>query len=403
MSTRRKLLILAALYVLAGSVADWTLARPELDALLAAPPDLWSGPSGLSVLVPVFRMLARAIGLGTLAAVLLKNLLVQPILLWTLWRVRSRSSLPAVSLAVVLFVLTCPPLVRMSLSLMPEEAWLIPLLAFLFWRLAFEPDRSGWPTGLALAALVLAKSSMRLLGPAALVLTLRRRDRRAFAWQALLCLGAFVAVGLINQQITGRFRFGSWQNGYNLYKGNNPLTLQVYPFQTVDRISEPVAAIVDWRDPWAAGDAYTVLTLEFWRDQPAATCRLFMLRAWRMFLAVSDAELGQEGPVILAGKMIGAVYMVFFRAVQLLALGYALWAAAVWARRRRAGADSEAARQGWPAVCFLVFTLCYSAPYLVGFAYERHVLPLIAPTLFYALSVAETRVRIRTGAPPASG
>ena len=41
------------------------------------------------------------------------------------------------------------------------------------------------------------------------------------------------------------------------------------------------------------------------------------------------------------------------------------------------------------AAIFLAFMLAYCAPYLVAFAFERHILPLVVPTLMFGLWILE--------------
>ena len=87
--------------------------------------------------------------------------------------------------------------------------------------------------------------------------------------------------------------------------------------------------------------------------------------------------------------------MVVFRGLLWAAIILALLAA--WRRPSRSDA-------GWTALTFLSFLVLYSGFHLVGFAYERHVMPIVMPVALYLLwRCSETIRATGKGSPLPSG
>jgi hypothetical protein len=122
---------------------------------------------------------------------------------------------------------------------------------------------------------------------------------------------------------------------------------------------------------------------EFMRSQPHQALMLVLKRAFILCCEVRRTPIW-VGEQRIAGliQLLGVGYMVIFRLLFWLALGLALRTLGpLFTQPLR----SPAQQPQLAALMFLGVIVGYSAPYLVGFAYERHVLPLVLPTLLYLL------------------
>lgn len=399
-----KLALLALGYIVGVSLLMWWLRTPPalvdlafgFGRLLQALAD--GDTAALSLRSPgliSFLYTVQWLGGGTLAALLSKNLLLQPFLLWALLRLLSGSRARVAAIAAVLFALSFPSLVIWSYELVPEEGWLIPILGFLSYQLFHAPRefdrRRLLLIGLAIALALLVKSSMRLFCPMLVLLfVVRARDWRAAPILVVLCLASFATWGAYNHAVSGEVRFVSSLDGYNLYKGNNRRTLAVFP--VVEKIAKEV-----WDEPmpprcseWCRHDAYVQKTFDFWLSEPAASYKLFLLRAQQVFISVTPPHLTHRGPADLTLRTVSMLYYGAFRVVFLLCVLYSITRLGGALRRRIRGVAPEPGDRHTPeAAIFLALVLSYCAPYLVGFAFERHILPLVVPTVVFGLWILE--------------
>lgn len=351
----------------------------------------WTPNALRPAIVPWFLGAVWWLGGGTHAAVLVKNLLLQPLYLFSLYRIASRSRARFAAGCLVAFALTCPVLIFTSYAIVPAEGWLTPLLAFVVVYLLY-PDHDFSLARVCLlglaVALLLSKSSMRFLCPVLVLLfALRYPDRRVAATMGVFVLASFASWGAYNYAATGEVHFASEGDGYNLYKGNNPMAVGVYPAD-LDGTSRAVLAVAPpgLGPPWRHSEWYVEQTFEFWRSEPASAYRLFLLRIYVVFLAVAPFEVATAPPIKLTGRIISTIYVLLFRVALLFGLFYSLIQLARWVRGLIAGGEGswrpDARASG--SLVFLGTTLGFAAPYLVAMAWERHIIPLFVPTLMFA-------------------
>jgi hypothetical protein len=396
--SRRRIVGLYATYLASMTVLVWWLVEPPriehltylFGAYVRRMLEMGSlAPSAKrSPLLPLFLMAVASLKGGTLIAATLKNLLLQPLQLWSLHRVAMRARPSAAGVLVIAYALSFPQLMVNGYRVVPEEGWLIPILAFLFYRLLYPPAtdrRAQWlVVALLIGLLPLIKSSMRALVPILVVLyALRARDTRVTIALAGFCIAGFLAWGAFNHAATGEFRLTSSNDGPNLLKGNNPRALELYPDHNLDPLTPYTKGLVTARTEWAHHDESIGLVIQFWRDHPQAAYKLFVLRAYRFFLATGPVDLAFKSPLLMTFHIVGVLHFIVFRVVFLICIGYALVSLASRLRHSWRGAPDA----NWPTepLLFLTFTMAFCAPYLIGFTYERHVLPLVVPTLIFSL------------------
>jgi hypothetical protein len=285
------------------------------------------------------------------------------------------------------FVLTMPRWVLNVFEVGLEEAYTITALSLLFSCLWFSDSvrraRPGWAVGLGLllVLLVFLKSSMVYWCLAVPVLLwLRHRDLRA----AGLAL-AFVVVGLVglaafNRAHAGRFTISSSWEGWNLYKGNCEYSADLYPPYSLDLLDYEGKVTADrpLKDEWDHSAYFTQRAKDFIKAHPGTFLELAGRKAWIFYGEVRASGLAQRGESRYgkAFYLLQIPWMVAFRVM--------LWAAILLALQTvwRAPWRSDAALV---ALTYLGFLFLYSGFHVVGFAYERHVMPIVMPTALYLL------------------
>jgi hypothetical protein len=331
-------------------------------------------------LVPLFVGGVAALTTSVLAATLAKNLLLSSALARALWDGRADRGWPIA----IAYLATFPQLVRHGFALVPEEGWLVPLLGLVFHGLLRASRgaraRAAIPFAFANALAFLAKSSVGLLCLAIPILfAWRARSVRVFALFAGVLAIAALAWGAQNLSSTGRFSVMTSIDGYNFWKGNNAHTLEHFPARSLDVLSDLAPVRADGETEWAWDRRCFEEGVRFDLEHPSAALRIAALRFYRVFLAVTpEAPADGEGRGAL--RFAGVPHMLVFRA---LLLGGIVLAVRSVARLR----DRSAARER--ALVFLVFSTLFVLPYLMAWSVERRLVPLVVPTVLFALSLFE--------------
>ena len=263
-------------------------------------------------------------------------------------------------------------------NLQVEEGYSYGLLAMAT-ALVFFPasGRVRWRRavgfGLAAAGLYLAKSSM---APAVLVLTL------AFLWPArrqtgvvavTLGMVALAAVGWAAWQhhAAGRMTFGTSIDGVNLHKGNNEIFLAHYPpksGETLDIYDPGLNRGLYFPNEWSFNDYHQRAAMVFLKTHPRETAQ----GAWRK-LEVVFFSLEKLGSKPNTGMMerVETGGIVLFRLL--------FWAALLLSLRTLVREGDDGRRYG--AAVFLLVVGAVALPYVVGFAYTRHISVLLYPSV----------------------
>lgn len=323
----------------------------------------------------------------------IKNLLCFPLWFWAIWQVhRATPAVPKrAAWALIGVLLACPHLMYFASLVDVEEGVVLPLLAALSAGVYLRDHQSQSRAtaaclGTMTAALLLTKPAT--LGVGVLIAAaLWLRDgcqRRTAGW---LLLPPLLALGLwagSNALLTGRLTLASAYDGYNVWKGHNPATAQLYPGLSLDsgnlKLPPEVRGV---RGQWAQDAVYWRLAKDFMRDHPRVAAVNTGKKAYAFFVDPCkvprrhfDVEPSRAHRLVNAAT---TACMVVLRAVQWLALGWAV--RRVWQGRYVLRRDPMVQN----ALFLLCLTVTYATPYLAGFAYTRHVTPWLVPCLFYAL------------------
>lgn len=287
----------------------------------------------------------------------------------------------------VALVALSPQIAQQHFTLGTEEGWIMGPMALAGVLLAMPPGLGNDGRRALLvplpALLYLTKSSLL---PFAVVLAVATAVSLR-GWKAIACCALLVAAiagwGMHTRANGGGFRTGTSFDGWNLCKGNNPFTLSVYPGGTLDILDdrEIIRPGVPCATEWEWDAAWRSQATRYIAEHPGATAAAALAKAWNLLVNPWNPP-SKNTRVALAGAVAGAAWMLAFRVV----FAVLVWRAmriVVGAIRRR-----EPLSGAWSTVAaLLLLAALYAAPYLVGFAYERHALPLamLCPGLMLAI------------------
>lgn len=352
-------------------------------------------------LVPYFLAGVAIVRNDLLVALLLKNLLAYALLTFTLWRARPLAGrLPARWIAAAAcFVLTFPHFAHFALLLDVEEAYLLWILFCLFAHLqllarAGPAPAWGAPTWVALAALnaalFLIKSSMLPVSVAFVGLFFAAtRDRRVLAAFAAALAVAAVGWAGHNAHHSGRWTASSSFNGWNLYKGTNASTEALYPTASLDALDRggPTMPPAGIADEWELDAYYLRQSRAFAAAEPATVARLIGTKAYVLLVEPRTRPRSlAAGRVPRLAHAIAIPYMVAFRVALLVAI-----ACAVRDLFRHRPTDRCWRGERLAAAGFLLIVGSYSIAYVLGFAYTRHAIPLLLPTIAHLAYLLDAR------------
>lgn len=271
-----------------------------------------------------------------------------------------------------------------------EEGYNIPALTLLFALLWFADSparaRLAWvlTVGGLLVLLLFLKSSMVYwcLAVPALV-GLRQRDWRTAGGLLLMVSVGLYALAAFNARHSGRFTIGSSWEGWSLYKGNCADTASLYPPYSLDILDYEGKVLADrpLRNEWDHNAYFKQRAVDFIRTHPREFLELAVRKAWIFYGDIRASGLPQRGESRYARPeyLLQIPWMLAFRVLLWAAIGLALQT--LWSARWAPWRSDPAMVAG----AYLAFLALYSAFHVVGFAYERHVMPVVMPTALYLL------------------
>lgn len=257
-----------------------------------------------------------------------------------------------------------------------EEGYSYSLLAFAVAVLLFFEGfgARAWLRavcfGLAVCGLFLSKSSML---PVALILALAFVYLEKRPWQRcvalLLILAGPAGWAVAQHAASGRYSVGTSLDGINLHKSNNPEFLSLYPpapGDTLDGHDPDLNVGLRFADEWSFNDYHRRAAVAFIESHPAAVLTGDLRKLGVMFLTVRKIGSADSRPGQLQLETAG---FVLFRIIQWAALAGACLVAFRGKHARVHG------------ILFLAVVAGVAFPYLMGFAYTRHVSVLIYPSV----------------------
>ena len=374
----------------------------------------------------MYASLAKVIGLQQVHIAIAKTVLFTS-LLWLAVIYFSRTlnryplhRLALVALSALLFL--GPQYLKHAMSIHYEESLLIDLLPAYFLLLGAlivkrrsELPLSGFDHWILVflllfgASLYFLKASMLFLGIitilAPLVLLKVPMWMRLFAFLPFL-LG-LVWWGGVNYNYHGTVRLGSSYNGENFYRGQNAYSYKIYPEIHLDRLIDSSEAILNsgerftlpnwhlhfppFKGEWEWHDYFKQLGEQWIKEHPADALAFTLRKVYVFYLEPRKVPFRQSAnpatepqnyneASLIAGTLWITLLRVLFFAGVIMAIRE------LWKYRR---VDNF-------ALWYFLFIGAYSAPYIVGFGYQRHICPMLifSSILFFILTLTKEVPRL---------
>jgi hypothetical protein len=384
--------------------------------LFLGSPNLQCAVAERMPLIPyVYAGAMKLAGDNALRLAILKTAVLDLLRLYFLARWHAIVGADRFTLMLIAMVFVGPQYMLHSFSPHYEEGFLIQLLAILLiMQLVYvwerENELAPWarlPAYVTVnAAIYLVKSSMILVSMWSFIFLawfMRLGRPVRFAAALAMCV-PLVLWGSYTKYMTGHFAIGTSIDGWNLFLGNNSATLDFYPRYTVDILHGDGPIELDGRvlnrvnlrdlnrqlegkdpiDEWRINDSYRNIAIAWAIAHVGDELRLVARRLTTLFLDVRNnpAVPGHDKPPAVA-LVAGTAWMTVMRVIIWSAIITAVLA--VWG-----GTNMRSA-----GLCFLAFLAAYTAPCILAYAYERHVVPIVLPAALFLASAW----RLRTSVP----
>ena len=353
--------------------------------------------------IPYFLSAIAIIHNDIIFAYVVKNLIFYSVtfIAMRFWWVQETGISKQLKLVVVAFVAFFPPLIFWGTSPDADEGYIIHFMATLSIGLFFFERmelRRKWIMivllGFLNALLYLTKSSMLLPSAAICFLFwLKSAKLKVFSVFVVIFLSSLIFWGLMNIRHSGTFAITTSLDGWNLYKGNNELTLSLYPPYNLDILD--MEKLLPFKRPsgmneWEFNDAARNKAVEFAMNNPMDELRLIGRRLFIFFFEVRRNPLYRgetqfESPVY----WVSAIWMTVFR----LILFGSLFGGVKCLSRHIRGSTPQLSRHAKNTIIYFLILASYAVPCIIGFAYERHLMPLVIPTVIYFFSTAYPELR----------
>jgi hypothetical protein len=299
---------------------------------------------------------------------------VKNLVCWTFWavgllRLRKHYSIPdkwvLLAAAVVIIV---PYNGNIASRPEVEEGYLVAMLGLLYALILTADGPLDAATISALVALIyLTKSSMALICVVSVVWVAVMELKRSFLRAMLPVVGLAIAVlawGGYIYAMTGVFALGanqsSW-NGWNYYKGNNPYALAMYPRVPLDKLDDTNLLIPagPMRNEWELSDAQFRAGRKFAIGHPEMVLKMDLKKIYVICCDLRESPervQGQTRLLVAASNLLDHLLVSFC----IVLMGIRLWKK----------------RLGRAEILALVLISAYLPPYLAGWVYMRHMVPI---------------------------
>jgi hypothetical protein len=200
----------------------------------------------------------------------------------------------------------------------------------------------------------------------------------------LLCAVLVVGWGVRNWITTDRFSVMSSWNGENMYRGANSVAYKIYPKTNLDRLFDSTQLILGdgtalpnqpmptWFNPlfkneWEWNDHYKTLAYDWIFTHPTEMIRLTLTKTYNLFISLdkSPATASNDARQVKMGQLeriITTSWLTLGRLAEIVMMGLIYYLLKL--------KDGKARKI---VIAVVVCNLCYAAPCIIGFNYERHI------------------------------
>lgn len=320
---------------------------------------------------------------------LFKNLLSTLLLFKSIQYVYQRVEYKRILIFLILFAITFPRWFLHYFQINTEEPYIIPFFAFYIAYLFFKSDK---PYDyvlfiVSIIGLLYSKNSLlfvALVSPVFYFIRYRNLPN-LFIVTTVLTAGIFF-LAYFNYLNAGKFTVSSSWEGWNLYKGNNLNTLSYYPEKSLDQLDYDgliPRSPKPFQSEWEYSDFLKSKAADYILSNPLAFLKLVCLKAYLFFLAPFSPSCCSPSGIL---KIINNGYLSFYRLLFISSLGWFFYQLT-----RKNKMNVEALQV---SLLYLTVLLLFSGFYIIGFVYERHITPIILPTVFYAMKILSMSKRL---------
>lgn len=311
-----------------------------------------------------------------------KNTLSTLLLIKSIQYINQRVENKKVFILLVVFALTFPRWFLHYFQINTEEPYIIPFLAFYTAYLFFKSDKRQdfILFTISVVGLLYSKNSLLLVAVVSPLFYFIRYGNlpKLVIFTTALATG-IIFLAYFNYVNAGKFTLSSSWEGWNLYKGNNPNTLSYYPEKSLDRLDYDgliPRSPIPLQSEWAYSDFLKSQAITFIQNNPIEFLKLICLKTYLFFLIpLSPACCSPSGIL----KIINNAYLAIYRILFLASLG---WFFYQLIRKNKVSVETMQV-----SIIYLSILLLFSGFYIVGFVYERHITPVVLPTLFYLVKI----------------
>ncbi|MBI2419675.1 MAG: hypothetical protein HYV28_17570 [Ignavibacteriales bacterium] len=313
-------------------------------------------------------------------SVLLKNLVFMPVLFYAVFLAGKKHATERRAFGIFAVVILCNPVFLVQAAGMDvEEGFIIPIIALIAAGVFFPPKQDS-DAGNAMhyilpfvnGVLLLLKSS--LMGLCLIIpylYYLQHKQLKWLFWGYGVVFSLLAAWGAYNYANTGVFNCTSSINGLNFYKGNCAGAYAIYP-KNLDSLILPTAG-KQFASEWEKDTFFFSEGSSFAFNETGMFADL-LLRKFYVFFLDWNRSPYHEG-LYPAQLKVQIIFFVLLRLLFLCSLVLAVYNA--FGKKEFTSVSRV----------YLLFVAVYSLPFIAGFAYTRHVLPLMIPALLYLVRI----------------
>ena len=300
---------------------------------------------------------------------------------YLLFVIRRERGISLPRIAVLGAFLLIPYVFLLSHDLSYEEGYLtamFPAIVALAWL--GNKNLHAVVLGLVCAAAALTKSSVFpaiLLCAGVAYFRFRRAGVSRLAAMAPL---AAVVLGLAGWATFSWSHTGVWaagskmssMNGLNLYHGHTRLFAEIYPQTSLDLIEDRDLTEIPrttYRSEWEVNDAYVNFAKRYMAEHPLQTAKDTLTKVW-----VALGSFTADGATLAEQAARKSRLRPTTVAVRLIVSGSLILALLTLFAKRGSAYFSLRPLSSF----YLVFSVIYLLPYIVGFIYPRHLLPVVS-------------------------
>ncbi|OYU67968.1 MAG: hypothetical protein CFE22_01255 [Cytophagaceae bacterium BCCC1] len=326
---------------------------------------------------------------------LLKNLIFS--LLWIPFLhegINKRSIKPIYKVIIAGFLLSFPQLFLHGLQIDLEEAYIIPILAYYWFLVIHDKPFTKWQQAYFIvlpSLLFFSKNTFLYIIPILSVIifiTDRKKTKLIIASLLLLVISAY-SLASFNQKNSGRFTLKYSLEWFNIYKGNNERTAAIYPKYSLDILDfEDYYKIPDSvKTEWEFNEFFKEKTITYFENHQKEILELLPTKILTIWFDIRPNGIfpGFEKTLITPLKILGMTYMLIFRILQWFCLIYLFLM--LLGRNRKYHVSLS--------LKYISLIGLYFIPYTIAFGFERHLLPVIIPTLLTLLKIIEDKQALK--------